>query len=52
MRRIYNNPEARVTGQSPASSNTVTLGKNQAKENTNTGLDQTAFLRLLFTQPS
>jgi hypothetical protein len=50
MRRIYNNPEARVTGQSPASSNTVTMGPNQAKENTNTGLDQKAFLRLLFTQ--
>ena len=52
LRRIYNNPAAKVTGQSPATSNTVTLGKNQAKENTNTGLDQKAFLRLLFTQES
>ena len=49
LRRVYQNPSARVTGRASGSDNSVSLGKNSAKENSNTGLDQTAFLRLLYT---
>ena len=50
MRRVYENPMTRASGMSPASGNTVGLGKNSARENTGTGLNSKAFLRLTYTQ--
>ena len=50
LRRIWYNPLTRATGKSGASSNTVTMGRNTARENSQAGLDQVAFLRLLYTQ--
>lgn len=50
QRRVYTNPSVKATGESPAASSSVSLGKNQARENTNTGLDQSGFFRLMHTQ--
>ena len=51
-RRIYYNPLTRQTGQSNQQSSSVQLGQNAPKENSNTGLDAKAFLRMLYTQSS
>ena len=50
FRRVYQNPATRVSGKSSAGGQSVGLGKNTAKENSNAGLALRELMRLLYTQ--